>query len=66
MRKESMSEWNEVPCKCNYTPTAHPDEWKVDYINVGTNMITGESIGKMKVLKCKTCNDTSIISREKA
>ena len=59
-----MTEWKEVPCKCNFTPTENPDEYEVYMMTMCTSKIYPDYVfTKKKTLRCKTCKDISIISR---
>lgn len=58
-----MNELIEVPCKCGFSPTPNPDEFYISEISVAKILIHNYELPKMKVYKCKNCDETSILSR---
>lgn len=55
-------EYNEVPCKCGHTPEKNLQEFEIYQIRMGK--ILGKELPTKSVLKCKTCQEVSIVQRE--
>lgn len=57
-----MFEWRELPCKCGFTHEKNPQEYETYDLPIYTSKIDGHK-GSMKVPRCKTCQDVSILER---